>query len=118
MGEWRYTSTIDLGTRWRRVISFTPHQLYLRRKSPRYPFEPVYESCGEEKNLAPVWVRTSAIQPVARRCTAWAIQTHFFISSFLLFPCYGFPNFFFLSRLCLYVFATVVGLLEYIWPVC
>jgi hypothetical protein len=30
MGEWRYGSTIlDLGTRWRWVVSFTPRPLYL-----------------------------------------------------------------------------------------
>jgi hypothetical protein len=29
MGKWRYSSTIpDLGTRWRRVVSFTPRPLY------------------------------------------------------------------------------------------
>jgi hypothetical protein len=35
MQEWRYNSTSpDLGTRWRLVISFTPLPLYPRRKSP------------------------------------------------------------------------------------
>jgi hypothetical protein len=35
MGEWRYSSTIlDFGSRWRRVISFTPRSLYPRGKSP------------------------------------------------------------------------------------
>jgi hypothetical protein len=29
MGEWMYSSTIlDLGTRWRSVVSFTPQPLY------------------------------------------------------------------------------------------
>jgi hypothetical protein len=34
MGEWRYCSTIlDLGTRWRWVVSFTPRPLYPRGES-------------------------------------------------------------------------------------
>jgi hypothetical protein len=38
MEEWRYRSTIlDLGTRWRWVVSFTTRPLYPRGKSPRYP---------------------------------------------------------------------------------
>jgi hypothetical protein len=33
MGEWRYSSTIlDLGTRWRCVVSFTLRILYTRGK--------------------------------------------------------------------------------------
>jgi hypothetical protein len=40
MGEWRYSSTIlDLGTRWRREVSFTPQPLYLRGNFPRYPLD-------------------------------------------------------------------------------
>jgi hypothetical protein len=36
-GEWRYSSTvIDLGTRWRWVVRFTPRPLYSRRKSHWY----------------------------------------------------------------------------------
>jgi hypothetical protein len=54
MGEWRHSSTIlDLGTRWRWVVSFTPQPLY-----PQYPLDgrlggPQIQSgcCGEEKNL-------------------------------------------------------------------
>jgi hypothetical protein len=35
MGEWRYNSTIlDLSTRWRCVISYTPLPLYPLGKSP------------------------------------------------------------------------------------
>jgi hypothetical protein len=60
MGEWRYSSTfIDLGTRWRWVVSFTPLQLYPWRRSLWYPLDrrqggPQSWSghCGEEKNLA------------------------------------------------------------------
>jgi hypothetical protein len=40
MGEWRYSSTfLDLGTRWRWVVSFTPLPLYPRGKSSRYPLD-------------------------------------------------------------------------------
>jgi hypothetical protein len=35
MGEWWYSSTIlDLGTRWRWVVSFTPQPLYPKEKAP------------------------------------------------------------------------------------
>jgi hypothetical protein len=35
MGEWKYSSTIiDLGTRWRWVVSFTALPLYPRENSP------------------------------------------------------------------------------------
>jgi hypothetical protein len=37
-GEWRYSSTfLDLGTRWRRVVSFTPLQLLPTGKELRVP---------------------------------------------------------------------------------
>jgi hypothetical protein len=60
MREWRYSSTfIDLGSRWRCVVSYTNLPLYPRRKSPRYPLDrklggPRIRSgrCGEEKNHA------------------------------------------------------------------
>jgi hypothetical protein len=60
MGEWRYSSNfLDLGTRWRRVVSFTPLPLYPRGKRLRYPLDrrlgrPQSRSgrCGEEKKLA------------------------------------------------------------------
>jgi hypothetical protein len=39
-GEGRYSSTvIDLCTRWRCVVSFTPRPLSLQGKSPRYPLD-------------------------------------------------------------------------------
>jgi hypothetical protein len=48
---------LDLGTRWRWVVSFTPRPLYPQGKSPRYPLdrrlgEPQSRSGrgGEEKN--------------------------------------------------------------------
>jgi hypothetical protein len=60
MGEWRYSSTIlDLGTRWRWVVSFMPRPLYPRRKSSGYPMDrrlggPQSRSgrCREEKHFA------------------------------------------------------------------
>jgi hypothetical protein len=83
MGEWRYSSTIlDLGTRWRWAISFTPRMLYPRGNCPRYPLDrrlsgPQSRSgrCGEERNLPPVVSRTPAVQPVARHHADWAILT-------------------------------------------
>jgi hypothetical protein len=59
MGELRYSSIIlNLGIRWRWVISFTPLSRYLKEKNPRYQFyrrldEPQsrFKYYGEEKNL-------------------------------------------------------------------
>jgi hypothetical protein len=70
--EWRYSSTIlDLCTRWRIVVSFTPRPLYLKGESPRYPLgrrlgvpHSRYGRC-EEKNLSPAGNRSPAVQPVA-----------------------------------------------------
>jgi hypothetical protein len=46
-GLWRYSSTIlELGIRWRWVVSFTPWLLYTRGKSPRYPL--VRRMCGPQ----------------------------------------------------------------------
>jgi hypothetical protein len=61
-GEWRYSSTtLDHGTWWRWVVSFTPRPLYARRRSPRYPLDrrlgrPQSRSGrrGGEKNLLPL----------------------------------------------------------------
>jgi hypothetical protein len=40
IGQWRYSSTIlDLGTRWRWVVNFTPRPLYLRENRPRYSLD-------------------------------------------------------------------------------
>jgi hypothetical protein len=60
MGEWRYSSIIlEIGSRWRWVVSFRSRPFYLREKIPRYPFNrrlggPQSRSglCGEEKSLA------------------------------------------------------------------
>jgi hypothetical protein len=50
MGKWRYSSTIlDLGIRWRRVVSFTPRSLYSQRKIPKYPLD--RRLCGPQTGL-------------------------------------------------------------------
>jgi hypothetical protein len=59
MEKWKYISTVlDLGTRQRRVVSFTPRPLYPWGKSPRYPLGrrlggllKQYGHYGEEKSL-------------------------------------------------------------------
>jgi hypothetical protein len=48
--EWRYSITIDLGTRWRGVVSFVLHLLHLQGKSPWYPLERV-EICMKNVSL-------------------------------------------------------------------
>jgi hypothetical protein len=52
---------LDLGTRWRLAVSFTPRSLYPQRKSPCYPLDrrlggPQSRSGrgGEEKNSHPL----------------------------------------------------------------
>jgi hypothetical protein len=77
MVEWRFSCTIlDIGTRWRRVVSFAPITLYIREKRPRNPFDrrlgvPQNRSgCYEgEKNLSPAGNRTPAVQPAAHHYT-------------------------------------------------
>jgi hypothetical protein len=62
MAEWKYSSAIlDLGTRWRSMVSFTPQPLYSWGRSSRHPLyrsldEPQSPSgrCGVEKNLLPL----------------------------------------------------------------
>jgi hypothetical protein len=72
--EWRYSSTIlDLGSRWKLVVSFTSRPLYSRGNSYGYPLDRRlggsqswsgrYE---EEKNLALTGNRNPAFQHVAR----------------------------------------------------
>jgi hypothetical protein len=79
MVEWRYRFIIlNLGTRWRWVVSFTPRPLYSRR-SPLYLLDRSLggpksrpQRCAEKKNLASAGNRTPAVQPVSRRYTDWA----------------------------------------------
>jgi hypothetical protein len=62
MGEWRCSSTIlDLGTRWRWVVSFTPWPFYPPRKEPLISIgqeagwtQKQSGHSGEEKNLLPL----------------------------------------------------------------
>jgi hypothetical protein len=68
MEEWRYSSTIlDFGTRWRRVIIFTPQPLKPGGRSPRNPLNRRTQSpsrcCGVQKSLSLARNRTSAVQP-------------------------------------------------------
>jgi hypothetical protein len=59
MAKWRYNTTIlDIGTRWRWVVSFTPWPLYHQEKSNQYPLDrrlggPQSRSrwCTVEKNV-------------------------------------------------------------------
>jgi hypothetical protein len=68
---------LDLGTRWRCVISFTLRPLYTRGKSPCYPLDkrlggPQSRAGrgGEEKNSQPLpGLEPAIIQPVAQRYT-------------------------------------------------
>jgi hypothetical protein len=68
---------LELGNRWRWVVSFTPQPLYPQGMSPWYPFdrrlgEPQSRSGrgGGEKNSQPVLgLETPIIQPVVQCCT-------------------------------------------------
>jgi hypothetical protein len=74
---------LDLGTKWMWVVSFTPRPLYRQGKSPWYPLDkrmggPQSRSGrgSEKKNsqLPPgMEPRTPIVQPIAQRCTDWAI---------------------------------------------
>jgi hypothetical protein len=69
-GEWKYSSTIiDLGTRWKWVVSFMPLPLYPWGNNPQYPLDRRLvrpkswsELYGEEKNLALSRNRTLAVE--------------------------------------------------------
>jgi hypothetical protein len=68
---------LGLGTRWKRVVSFTPREFYPYVKSPWCPLErrmvgPQIRSGrgGEEKNPQPLLgIELPLIQPVAQRYT-------------------------------------------------
>jgi hypothetical protein len=70
-GEWRYNSTIlDLGTRWRRVVNFTPRSLYLREYRPRYPLDGPqsrYGLYGEVKNISMPGIEPGPSSPYLNR---------------------------------------------------
>jgi hypothetical protein len=71
---------LDLGTRWRWVVSFTPRPLYPQGKSPWYPLNrrlggPQSRSRrgGEEKNSQPLpGLEHPIIQPVSQ-CYFWKL---------------------------------------------
>jgi hypothetical protein len=77
MGEWRYSYIIlDLVTRWRWMLSFTPWPLYPQgRVTGTHCLEVVWvwKQRTREKSLAPTGNRNPAVQPVVRRYTDWAI---------------------------------------------
>jgi hypothetical protein len=77
--ESKHSSTIlNLGTRWRWAVSFTPLLLYLRGNNPWYPFHrklggPHSRSgrYGEEKNLRPSpEIKHQFLGPLARSLVA------------------------------------------------
>jgi hypothetical protein len=83
-GSWGIAPRIlDLGTRRRWVVGFTPRPLYPKEKSPWFPLDsrlggPQSRSRhgGEEKNSQPHREsnsKTPIVQPVAQRYTDWAI---------------------------------------------
>jgi hypothetical protein len=73
---------LDLGTRWRWMVSFTPRPLYPPGNSPWYPFDirlggPQSPSGygGEEKNSQPLpGLEPPINQPVAQRYTTELFQ--------------------------------------------
>jgi hypothetical protein len=81
--KWRYSSAIlDFGTRWRRIVSFTPRPLCPRGKGPLYSLDrrldgPQSRSGrrGGDKNSWPHPDLNSdpSARPAASRCTDWAI---------------------------------------------
>jgi hypothetical protein len=71
MGKWRYSSAIlDLGTRWRWLVSFMLRPLYIRGNSPSYSLdrrlggapEPVWAMWRMEKLFAAAENRTPVVQ--------------------------------------------------------
>jgi hypothetical protein len=61
MVEWRYSSILDLGNRWRSVVTLTPRRLYSQENRPQHPLcrrlvgpqsGPAF--CGVETNLLPL----------------------------------------------------------------
>jgi hypothetical protein len=81
---------LDLGTRWRWVVSFTPRPLYHQGKSPWYPLDrrlggPQSRSGrgDEEKNSQPLSrLELPIIHPVAQRYTN-ELEKVYFLTVFL-----------------------------------
>jgi hypothetical protein len=71
-------SILDLGTRWRWVVSFTHRPLFPQGKNPSYPLDRRLGGTqsrsgrgGEEKNSQPLQgLEPPIIQPVAQRYTS------------------------------------------------
>jgi hypothetical protein len=93
MREWNYSSTIlNLGTRWRWVINYTPRPLYLRGNFPRHLLDrrlcgPQNQSGGHggEKSLAHAGNRTPNPLPPSQHPvpkptdTDWTIPARYII---------------------------------------
>jgi hypothetical protein len=76
MEERPFNSTIlDLGTRWRWVVSFTPRPLYPGGKSPLYPFYRYLDVVEKRKMSCPCRESNRAVHPEAHRYTDWAIPS-------------------------------------------
>jgi hypothetical protein len=84
MGECIYIDLcfLDIGNRWRWVVSFTSRPLYHRGNRPRYPFDmrlddprTSLEAVEKRKIFLLDGIRTPVVQPVARRYIDWASPT-------------------------------------------
>jgi hypothetical protein len=73
MREWRYGSTfLDLGARWRCMISFTPRSFYSRRNSLPYPMD---RRLGGPQGRSGHCRKEKRCTTRKRRYIYWAIQT-------------------------------------------
>jgi hypothetical protein len=86
---WRHTGSwyvdpyyLDLGNRWRRVVSFTPRPLYPRGENPRYPLDrrlggPQGRSGrhGEVKIIVPTGTRIRSLGRLA--CSQSLYRLHY-----------------------------------------
>jgi hypothetical protein len=73
---------LDLDLRWRRVVSFTPRQLYPQGKNPWYPLDrrlgglQSQSGRGDEKNSqSPSGIESPIIQAVAQLYTTEVSRT-------------------------------------------
>jgi hypothetical protein len=82
MGEWRYSSTIlDLRTRWRWMVSFTPLPFYPRGDSPLYPLD--MKVGGSQSRIEPRFVGCPALSPSWYRLF-WRKGTYIFVSCIIV----------------------------------
>jgi hypothetical protein len=85
------TRILDLGTSWRKMVSFTPRPIYPRGKSPGYPLgEPQNRSGprGEQKILDPTGTRT----PTPLSSSPQPVPVLTALSRLLNFSCTGCPK--------------------------